>query len=148
MGAKEDESGPGEASVEDGTGDAVTVTSTVLTTVVVELGDELGDGRAEEGACVTVTTAVLTTVAVTTDTDTDTEGDGDDEGSETADELTVGLEDRLERGEVTACCATAPLPRTGVGTTVEFGLGGGNPDGYESWKMSSCAPSLKLYMSK
>lgn len=37
--------------------------------------------------------------------------------------------------------------RLGVGMTVAFGLGDGMPFGYESWKISSCAPSRKLYKS-
>ena len=37
--------------------------------------------------------------------------------------------------------------KTGVGMSVWSGPGGGMPSGYESSKMSSCAPSSKLYFT-
>jgi len=40
--------------------------------------------------------------------------------------------------------AAAAEPRNGVGITVLFSLGVGRPLGYESEKMSFCAPGKKL----
>lgn len=159
--------GPAAAD-EDGTAGAVTVRKTVLTTVAVDVAE----GVDEDGGCVTVTTAVLMTVAVETLTETEGDGGGEAEPSEeVADEsvpedaelaILPGIDDdvalELDNGvldidaaveeALKVVCAGFDIPRNGVGTTVEFGLGGGIPDGYESEKMSFCAPSLKLYMSK
>lgn len=56
----------------------------------------------------------------------------------------VAEEDDEVEAEV---AAGAEAGFTGVGTTVCSGLGSGRPPGYESWKMSSCGPSRKLYRS-
>lgn len=58
-------------------------------------------------------------------------------------EAIVGYE-----GDVAAAGAGVAPPRNGVGTIVWLGPGTGMPPGYESSKMSSCAPSRKLYKSK
>lgn len=136
---------------------------------------EATDGSAREleaigvevAGTTTVTTAVVTTVAVETDIDTDTGGgsEGTADGAEAReeaeedeevveaeaeDETGTGEDDTVSIDEEAADVAatTGGSPRKGLGMKVEFGLGGGRPDGYESWKMSFCAPSRKLYMSR
>lgn len=67
---------------------------------------------------------------------------GDAESAAEAEELADGAEEA--EAEV---AAGAEAGFAGVGTTVCSGLGSGRPPGYESWKMSSCGPSRKLYRS-
>ena len=71
-----------------------------------------------------------------------------DEDAEVADEDDKVADEEVERGEVVVELALEPLVlvglRMGVGTLVWLGPGTGMPLGYESVKMSSCAPSRKL----
>ena len=118
-----------------------------IVTVVVALAECEGAEVVSGTVSVTVITDVLklvtVAVAVTVDTEIDTEGD---ESTDAEDTLTLLDGAAVADGELGV--ATAAPPKTGVGTTVELGLGGGIPPGYESWKMSSCAPSRKLYISR
>lgn len=125
-----------DGTVVEGVALPVTVTKIKLVTVLVLTArvDDEGVARAEAD-CVTV--AVLTTVA--TDTETETEG-GCDRREDAVPVLCVCEEpvdeiDEADEEEVGA--GTAALNGTGVGTTVELGLGGGMPFGYEFSKMSS-----------
>lgn len=134
----------------------------VLVIVLVELAAGVEDNAVDEANSVTVTTEVLVTIEVAVDTETETEGEEatalgraarDDETLTLGDGPLLeafaapGLTDAGGGWEAGVAATTAP-PRNGVGTTVELGLGGGNPPGYESWKISSCAPSKKLYISR
>ena len=129
---------------------AVTVTYTTLTTVLVLA--EAGDGvDADDGNCVCVTVSVTATVTVDAAAGDDTEAspggetlEGDvgteaDEKPEEADADTEIVEAAdalgdpiLATGADDTGDAVADAPgvyRTGVGTKVELGPGGGRPDG-------------------
>ena len=117
---------------------------------------KLSEAEAEAettGVGSTVTNTVLTNVNVDREEDRlceDGSGVGEAEllcsGAVDTIELGNGLANEDEiRDDDKAAVGLVALPRKGVGITVELGLGGGIPPGYESSKMSSCAPSLKLY---
>ena len=142
-------------------GAAVTVTTTTLTTVEVVV--TTADGEAEvEAGCEVMEAKLGERVAATElslmlvleleseegeDEDTETEVIEDktlkelviaeteveateDVGADTEDKEVAGIDDAS--------------PEKGVGIIVLLGLGVGRPLGYESSKISSCAPSLKL----
>lgn len=136
-------------------------------------GGAVTAARVAEGLAVTVTTCVLTTTETDVDTTIETGEGGADtgemdalgpaeglvdvalaDGDEVGDAWVIpvdvgmaelGVEDIAEEdGTLVGAGTAAALKGTGVGMTVELGLGGGMPFGYEFWKMSSCEPSLKL----
>lgn len=137
--------------------------ATVMTIVLVIVSvKEAAGGEGDvvdEANSVTVTTEVAVTVEVAVDTETETEGEEEEEVARDEEALTLGDGALLDASwapelvaadggwEAGVATAAAP-PRNGVGTTVALGLGGGSPPGYESWKISSCAPSRKLYISR
>ena len=149
-----------EISVDVGAGAEVTVTTTVLTTTEVETVTEVdsttlvncergmdadsvergrrGGGIDDEGApdpvCGRVEMVKVESGGTGTLEETvglsvyEDDGSADEEGGEDEDPP----------------AGTSSPPKYGVGTSVEFGLGAGRSFGYESSKISSCAPSLKL----
>ena len=123
---------------------AVTVTNTTFTTVLVltKAEEDVGTG---DGSKVCVTVAVVTTTTVDMGAGAEGEDTNDDEladAVENIEEASLAVDgDGVELTDVEIDVAevdgtAAALNGTGVGTTVELGLGGGRPDGYEFWKIS------------
>ena len=130
-----------EEGAATGAGRVTTVVSMKVEVVVNAL--ELGSGE-------TVTKTVCTTVAVDVAVAVSVDITVVPAALPVAVMEDVGIEEELatdvEDVEVSleAIGAWAAPPKNGVGTRVWLALGVGRPFGYESKKMSSCAPSRKL----
>ena len=155
-----------DCAEEVGTAGAVIVTTTVLSTTEVESTTDVDSGAEAlalsevDEAEIAAEDAGNDSVAEVVESGRPTDPcpfdeDGSTDEVDSADEVVENdsaidvdaVESELAAVEVTATDVevfvpvddpppTDPFPKLGVGTNVEFGLGGGWPGGYESWKMS------------